>query len=229
MTGLTENNDFLNQASIKVADNKEPVKKKRRTALEIEMDEYPEYYALTPYQRKCLVATNYWNVMYGNKIVEVPPSDTHYHKYFDKRCYDRYIGYQKQKKLEADYNNMLQGFRDKTEKEQNEKVEVIVEKELVVENIIKPEENEKSNRVDVVEDKITEVKVDVIAKKDEMPIEENKNFLEEKREHPVYPKREKVEPKKETAPEVKKEVVEKKNNKKVKNKDSNNNEQGSLF
>jgi hypothetical protein len=226
MNGLTENNDFLNQAKPSTQ-NVEPVKKKRRTALEIEMEAYPDYYALTPYQRRCLVATNYWNVMYGNKIVEVPPSDEHYHKYFDKKCYDRYIGYQKQKKLEANYDAMLQGFRDKSEKEKNEKVEVIVEKELVVENIIKPEENEKPNRVDVIEDKVAEVKVDIIAKKEEMPIEENKNFLEEKREHPVYPKREKIEPKKEPVPEVKKEVVDKKKIKKVKNND--NNEQASLF
>ena len=58
-----------------------------------------------------------------------------------------------------------------------------------------------------------------------MPLEENKNFLEEKREHPVYPKREKIEQKKEPVLEVKKEVV-KKNNKKDKN---NYNGQQSLF
>lgn len=225
MSGLTENNDFLSEAKPSNQNNIEPVKKKRRTALEIEMDEYPEYYALTPYHRKCLVATNYWNVMYGNKIIEVPPSDKHYEKYFDKRCYDRYIGYQKQKKLEAKYNDMLNGFRNR-EEEKNSKIEV--EKSLVVETIIKPEENEKSNRVTVVEDKVIEVKVDVVvAKKEEMPIEENKNFLEEKREHPVYPKREKVEIKKEPVPEVKKEVVEK--NKKNKTKNNDNSEQGSLF
>jgi len=223
MTGLTENNDFLSEAKPSNQNNIEPVKKKRRTALEIEMDAYPDYYALCEYDRKCLVATNYFNVLYGNKVIEVPPSDTHYHKYFDKKCYDRYVGYQKQKKLEADYNAMVDKYRKQTEKAN--KIEVV--EELVVENIIKPEENEKSNRVTVVEDKVIEVKVDVVAKKEEMPIEENKNFLEEKREHPVYPKREKIEPKKEPVPEVKKEVVEKKDNKKVKNKD--NNEQQSLF
>lgn len=221
MTGLTENNDFLNQAKPSTQ-NVEPVKKKRRTALEIEMDEYPEYYALCEYDRRCLVANNYWCVMYGKPIIEVPPSDKHYHKYFDKKCYDRYVEYQKQKKREAEYDAMLEKFRKQSEKRNNN--DNIVEEKV---DVIKPEENEKSNRVTVVEDKVIEVKVDVIAKKEEMPIEENKNFLEEKREHPVYPKREKIEPKKEPVPEVKKEVIDKKKIKKVKNND--NNEQASLF
>jgi len=222
MTGLTENNDFLNQAKPSTQ-NVEPVKKKRRTALEIEMEAYPDYYALTPYQRRCLVATNYWNVMYGNKIVEVPPTDEHYHKYFDKMCYDRYYEYQKQKKREAEYDAMIKRHREESDLRNNK----VSNELLVVENIIKPEENEKPNRVAIIEDKVAEVKIDVIAKKEEMPIEENKNFLEEKREHPVYPKREKIEPKKEPVPEVKKEVIDKKKIKKVKNND--NNEQASLF
>lgn len=226
MSGLSINNDFLSEAKPSTQNNIEPVKKKRRTALEIEMDTYPDYYALTEYQRKCLVATNYFNVLYGNKVIEVPLSDAHYHKYFDKRCYDKYVAYQKQKKLEVKYDAMIDKYR--TNKEKDNKIEVV--EELVVETIIKPEENGQTNGVTVIEDKITEVKVDIVAKKEEMPIEENKNFLEEKREHPVYPKREKIEIKKEPIPELKKEVIEKKNNKKVKNKDNNNNsEQGSLF
>lgn len=81
MSGLPHNNDFLSQGNSKI-------------------EEYKEYYALTPYQRKCLAATNYFHVLYGNKnkITEVPPSDKEYHKYFDKRCYDRAEAYQKQKK-----------------------------------------------------------------------------------------------------------------------------------
>ena len=78
---LEANSDFLSQPSEKPKDEITP-KKKRRTALEIEMDKYPEYYALNEYDRKCLVASNYWNIMNGNKIVEVPESDIHYHNYF---------------------------------------------------------------------------------------------------------------------------------------------------
>ena len=49
--------------------------------------EYPEYFALSPYHKKCLVATNYWRVIRGIPIIEVPPQYEFYHKYFDKRCY----------------------------------------------------------------------------------------------------------------------------------------------
>ena len=109
MSELPINNDFLNSPE---NNDSEPTKKKRRTALEIEMEKYPEYYALCEYDRKCLVATNYFNVLYGNKIVEVPPSDVHYAKYFDKKCYDRHPEYQKQKKAEAEYDKMIDKFRN---------------------------------------------------------------------------------------------------------------------
>ena len=112
MSGLPDNSDFLSQGAVPSSSpSPSPAPKKRRTALEIEMDAYPEYYALTPYERKCLTATNYFNVLYGNKIVEVPPSDAHYHKYFDKRCYDRAETYQKQKKLEKEINQKNNGLR----------------------------------------------------------------------------------------------------------------------
>lgn len=213
MTSLPTNNDFLNQASNNDDSGKETTKRKRRTALEIEMEKYPEYYALCEYDRRCLVANNYWRVMYGMPIIEVPPSDTHYYKYFDKKCYDRYSEYQKQKKREAEYNNMLLNYRKQTETK-----------------LINDENIEQNGDV-VVEDKIIETKDNVVIKREEeMPIEENKNFLNEKQEHPIYPKPEKkVEIKKEPVTEIKKEVSEKKNSKKDKGSDKNNNEQISLF
>ncbi len=87
---LSVNNDFLNQGG--------PEKKKRRTPQEIEKDSFPEYYALNVSQCKSLDASNYWRVMNGQKPIEVPPSDTEYHKYFDKRCFDLSKTYQLTKK-----------------------------------------------------------------------------------------------------------------------------------
>lgn len=88
------NNDFLNQS-------KKPT----------EQELYPEYFSLLSYERKCLVATNYWRVMYGQSITEVPPSDTYYHKYFDKGCYERKEVYQLQKQREKEFNLMLEKYR----------------------------------------------------------------------------------------------------------------------
>lgn len=91
MTSIENNNDFLSQS------NSEPYKNKRRTALQIEMDEYPEYYALNISQKNSLDASNYWRVMNGEPIIKVPLSDENYHKYFDKKCYSLKDAYQKQK------------------------------------------------------------------------------------------------------------------------------------
>jgi hypothetical protein len=92
---LNHNNDFLSQS-------KKPT----------EQELYPEYFSLLPYERKCLVSMNYWRVMYGQKIVEVPPSDTYYHKYFDKGCYERKEVYQLQKQREKEFNKMLEKYKD---------------------------------------------------------------------------------------------------------------------
>jgi hypothetical protein len=105
-SSLSNNNDFLAKSTeTATASSSEPTEKnKRRTALEIEMDNFPEYHALSPYHRKCLIATNYWRVMNGEKITEVPESDIRYHKYFDKNCYELAKGYQIKKNLEKEYN-----------------------------------------------------------------------------------------------------------------------------
>jgi hypothetical protein len=82
---IKPNNDFLSEEN-----ESESTPRKRRTKEEILKDKYPEYFALTEYQRKCLVATNYWRVLNGMTFIEVPEQDTHFHKYFDYRCFDLY-------------------------------------------------------------------------------------------------------------------------------------------
>lgn len=81
---IQPNNDFLSEQ------NESESPRKRRTKEEILKDKYPEYFALSDYHKKCLVATNYWRVMNGMPFIEVPEQDTHFHKYFDYRCFDLY-------------------------------------------------------------------------------------------------------------------------------------------
>lgn len=89
MVSLQSNNDFLNQGS---------ASKKKRTQEEIEKEKFPDYYALNKSQRNSLAASNYWRVMNRQKPIEVPPSDTEYYKYFDKRCFELVEKYQISKK-----------------------------------------------------------------------------------------------------------------------------------
>lgn len=70
-----------------------------------ELKQYSEYYAMTEYHRSCLAATNYHRVLQGLYEIPVPPSDTHYHKYFDKRCYDRAPEYQRVKAMDSVINS----------------------------------------------------------------------------------------------------------------------------
>jgi len=62
--------------------------------IKLEKEEYPLYYSLNPSKVKSLDATNYWRVLNGLKEIPVPPSNTDYHKYFDKKCYDLAQSYQ---------------------------------------------------------------------------------------------------------------------------------------
>jgi hypothetical protein len=73
--------------------------------LPIQMDKYPEYYSLTEYQRKCLVATNYFRVLNGEYEIPVPPSDEHYFKYFNNNCYEKATLYKEMKKRELEFKN----------------------------------------------------------------------------------------------------------------------------
>lgn len=61
---------------------------------DLEKAKYPQYFALSDYHKKCLIATNYWRVLNGMPIIEVPPQYTYYHKYFDNRCYELAKNYQ---------------------------------------------------------------------------------------------------------------------------------------
>ena len=45
-------------------------------------DNFSHYNSLTTYQRKCLLATNYWRERRGLQAIAVPDSDTHYYSYF---------------------------------------------------------------------------------------------------------------------------------------------------
>lgn len=47
---------------------------------------YEEYDKLTPYQKKCLSATNYWRLINGLKAIDVPSEDYEYYNYFNKKC-----------------------------------------------------------------------------------------------------------------------------------------------
>ena len=51
---------------------------------------YEEYNKLNHYQKKCLPATNYWRVMSGLSLIEVPAEDLDYHKYFNESCFEKY-------------------------------------------------------------------------------------------------------------------------------------------
>lgn len=49
------------------------------------MLEYSDYYNLTDYQKKCLIATNYWREVNGLKTIEVPTIDEYYYNYYKKK------------------------------------------------------------------------------------------------------------------------------------------------
>ena len=152
MSQLPNNNDFLDSGNEPVS---EPTKKKRRSSLEIEMEKYPDYYALNEYDRKCLVATNYFLVLYGKNIIDVPESDKNYHKYFDKKCYDRAVPYQSMKKREAEYNAMIKKNREQIELKNNK-------------------QNEKPNGDVVVKDTVAEAKDNVVVIQKELePIKQS--------------------------------------------------------
>ncbi|RPJ79681.1 MAG: hypothetical protein EHM20_00705 [Alphaproteobacteria bacterium] len=47
------------------------------------------YTELTPYQRQCLPATNYWRQQNGESLIDVPEADEHYHRNFNRRMIPR--------------------------------------------------------------------------------------------------------------------------------------------
>jgi hypothetical protein len=50
--------------------------------------EYTHYNSLLDYERKCLIATNYWRVMGRLNFIDVPVKDIRFWTYFDQRCFE---------------------------------------------------------------------------------------------------------------------------------------------
>lgn len=144
---MQPNNEFFNERNdVKkvVYNSKKPSPTqniKTEKVSKEEKERFPEYYSLTAYQRKILVANNYWRIMHGQKEIPVPESDLHYHKYFDKRCYQLASGFQKMRELN--------------------KVEERKEKVKIEEKVIIPEETKKEeseSKVEKIIEKLEESK-----------------------------------------------------------------------
>lgn len=142
-----------------------------------------------------------------NRFVPVPTTDLHFWYYFNETCFVECDSFQRRKKMD--------------EQDRVNKMLLKSENEF---NIPKPEPEIKSEIVTEPE-QIVQIKEPELKKEteEEMPLEENKDFIKQKREHPVYPKREyiKPEPKADTEPE--------KDKKTKKTKKGKNDEQQSLF
>ena len=180
---------------------------------EKQFSDYKQYKTLSDYHKYCLEATNYWLIMNDNKFINVPIEDTHFWFYFDERCFNLCVNFQKVKKQNKDeLDKRNNSFKTKSEIELSPVVNE-TENKSIVENII------------IKSEPLIETK---------MPIEENKDFLKEKQEHTAYVKKE-VEIKKEAStenemPDAKKNTPEPKNKKTNKKNNNNNNEQqASLF
>lgn len=172
---------------------------------------HKEYGKLNDYSKRCLVATNYWRVMWGDNFIDVPTKDIRFWYYFDPKCFDLAPEWQRTKRPDfIERNKELEVQRLLNE---SNKIEV---KDVV--SSIEPE-----RKIEIKEPEIIEK-----PKIEEMPIEENKDFLNQKREHPIYPKRENVVIKSDSE---NKPIDEKliKSKKGKKDKPKNEDTQGSLF
>jgi len=129
--------DVKVKSNPKISNNKvdkgktQPQKVISQEQYDIEKAKYPEYFALSDYHKKCLIATNYWRVMNGIPIIEVPALYTYYHKYFDKRCYE--LAKEHQEKFKRMENNKISSFTltiPKDSLNEEDKVEVVVTGEV---------------------------------------------------------------------------------------------------
>jgi len=111
-----------------------------------------------------------------NRFVPVPPQDLHFWYYFNETCFVECDAFQRRKKMEEQdrINNKLFNIEDKKTEPEIKEPEPVIEKvpEQIIEKTPEPELNK-----------------EVEKKEDEMPMEENKDFLKEKQEHPKYEKR----------------------------------------
>lgn len=167
MSSIKPNSDFLNEANLKS-----------------DKEQYALYYSLDVNKRNSLDATNYWRVMSGLKEIPVPESDTNYHKYFDKRCYDLCEQYQKMKKdkdsffknLAVDKKVDVEIVEEEAEVKIEQKVEIAEKVEVkVVEVKVEQKEVEKVEIVEKVVEIVEKVVVKPIAEK---PINKTKKKQE---------------------------------------------------
>lgn len=186
---------------------------------EAQLNNYSTYKKLNDYEKYCLIGNNYWVIMNGDyhSYVPVPPQDLHFWYYFNETCFIDCDSFQIRKKNDREEKLFRIENNNEFKLPDNES-----EKELTI-------EPEKSVEIK----KETEI-IDSEKKEDEMPMEENKDFLKQKQEHPKYDKEEikkrmddiKSENAEKKEIEVKKKEEDKKAKKSNKKK---NDEQGSLF
>jgi len=140
---------------------------------------YTAYNNLNDYEIKCLVGTNYWTVMWGNNFIDVPTYDLHFWFYFDHKCFDVAPEWQRVSKPDFVESNRRKAEAEQQLLDASNKIKPVPE--LIKEPVREPK-TEVIKEVEIVEQ----------PKIEEMPIEENNDFLKEKHEHPVYPKRENI-------------------------------------
>lgn len=130
--------------------NKQVKKASEKTSKE-ELAKYPQYYALTEYERSCLSAINYWRVIGGLSIIEVPPSDTDYAKYFDARCYQIAEENKRKPVIKKEQPEIVNNYELVKESEKTKESPAAIQKEEAVvkskETVVEQEEAKETNKV----------------------------------------------------------------------------------
>lgn len=177
---MDANNDFLSQKGSTNFGN--PKNKKQSKPTKEELKTYHEYYALNEYSRKCLVATNYFRVLNGEHEIPVPPHDTHYHKYFDKRCYERAASYQRLKSMGNPFSNKIIDEEKKPIEPKKDSVKNDVQT-ILKNNEDKAEIAKQENTEAIIKEEkpkpIEEEKVDNPVKKEFRTVEQNEKIKEQ--------------------------------------------------
>lgn len=191
---MNPNTDFLKERGepFKGNFNKKTIKQVKPS--KDDLKDYPEYYGMNEYQRRCLVSTNYFRVLQGKREIPVPASDLHYHKYFDKRCYDLSEDYRKLNGSGGTFTTKTAiieekpvvkkntDTKNKFESWKNAELAPIVEEKPVsvvdvIEKVIEPKKEE------IIEKPVLEVKkdenIDFKEKSTEKPVSEQKTVEKE--------------------------------------------------
>ncbi len=157
-----------------------------------------------------------------HRFVPVPTTDLHFWYYFNETCFIECDAFQRRKKMEEQekINKKLFNIDDKKTETIKEvpKLKVEKEPEPVINKVTEPVIEKQNTEPELI--KAIEVN------KDDMPIEENKDFLNQKQEHPKYEKRVLKKEDIKTDPEPDKKE---KDNKTKKTKKGKNDDQASLF